>query len=60
VKVNLLYQTLKNEINKRQKKMASQVLDLDEDVLDSILDTTGNEGDIDYSSGTVTYDDGED
>jgi hypothetical protein len=40
--------------------MASQVLDLDEDVLDSILDTTGNEGDIDYSSGTVTYDDGED
>lgn len=40
--------------------MAIQVEDLDEDVLDRILDETGNEGDIDYGSGTVAYDDGED
>lgn len=40
--------------------MASCTVELDEDVLDSILDETGNEGDIDYGSGTVTYEDGED
>ena len=40
--------------------MAMQVEDLDEDVLYRILDETGSEGDIGYSSGTVTYDDGED
>ena len=40
--------------------MAIQVEDLDEDVLDRILDETGTEGDIDYGSGTVIYDDGED
>lgn len=40
--------------------MAIQVEDLDEDVLDRILDETGNEGDIGYGSGIVTYDDGED
>lgn len=33
--------------------------ELDEDTLDEILDTTGVEGDIDYTSGTVTYGDDE-
>lgn len=40
--------------------MAIQTVELDEDKLDEILDTTGNEGDIGYGSGTVAYDDGED
>lgn len=34
--------------------------ELDEDALDEILDTTGVEGDIDYTTGTVTYGDNED